>query len=262
MFTHTHRVRNHEVDTQGFLFNSRYLELADVAMTEFFRELGWPYAKLVEGGTDPSVVSARQTFQSPARFDDVLDVDVACRRVGTSSFQLDMAVTRDGTKIAEIELVYVNVDAEAARSRPLPEDIAQGLRDSLAAEPSQSRRQTEMTRPNASKPAFAPAEVKRFGPAEIEHRTAGSGLDQLGTYFMTFDEPGHSDPWTLQYEETVYVLDGRAQFLVVEDGVDVPLTGEAGELIVLPRGTTVRYGAVPGTRLLLSITPVNWRNQA
>src|SRR5207302_6349185 len=77
VFTHTHRVRNHEVDTQGFLFNSRYLELADVAMTEFFRELGWPYAKLVEGGTDPSVVSARQTFQSPARFDDVLDVDVA-----------------------------------------------------------------------------------------------------------------------------------------------------------------------------------------
>ncbi|MBK6011685.1 thioesterase family protein [Streptomyces sp. MBT53] len=262
MSTHAHRVRNHEVDTQGFLFNSRYLELADVAMTEFFRELGWPYTKLVDGGTDPSVVSARQTFLSPARFDDVLDVEVTCPRVGTSSFQLDMLVARDGTKIAEIEVVYVNVDAEAARSRPLPEAVAQALRDSVAGEPSQPRGQTEMTRSSASKPAFGPANVKRFGPAEIEHRTAGSGLDRLGTYFMTFDEPGHSDPWTLQYEETVYVVSGRAEFFVVEDGVDVPLTGEADELIVLPRGTTVRYGAAPGTRLLLSITPVDWRNQA
>lgn len=119
-----------------------------------------------------------------------------------------------------------------------------------------------MTRARASKPAFAQANVKLFGPAKIEHRTAESGLDELGTYFMTFDESGHSGPWTLQYEETVYVLEGRAEFVVVEDGGDVPLTGEQGELIVLPRGTTVRYGAAPGTRLLLSITPVDWRARA
>lgn len=110
MFRHAHRVRDHEVDTQGFLFNSRYLELADVTLTEFFRDLGWPCPKLVAGGTDPSV----------------------------AGFQLDMVVTRDETKIADIELVYVNdnVDAEAARSRPLPEDVAQVLRDTIAAEPS------------------------------------------------------------------------------------------------------------------------------
>ena len=259
MFVHAHRVRNHEVDTQGFLFNSRYLELADVAMTEFFRDIGWPYEKLVEGGTDPSVVSAQLTFLSPARFDDDLQVTVECRRVGTSSFRLDMFVRRDETKIADIELVYVNVDAEAARSLPLPDEVAQALRDAAAEVPSKPRRKTAMPHPSASKPAFAQANVKRFGPAEIEHRSADSGLAQLGTYFMTFDEPGHSDPWTLQYEETVYVLEGRAEFIVVEDGGDVRLNGDQGELIVLPRGTTVRYGAAPGTRLLLSITPVNWR---
>ncbi len=36
-----HRVRYHEADAQGSLFNSRYLELADDATTEFFRVLGW-----------------------------------------------------------------------------------------------------------------------------------------------------------------------------------------------------------------------------
>ncbi|MFC8511729.1 acyl-CoA thioesterase [Streptomyces sp. NPDC057257] len=141
MFVHAHRVRNHEVDTQGFLFNSRYLELADVAMTEFFRDIGWPYEKLVEGGTDPSVVSAQLTFLSPARFDDDLQVTVKCRRVGTSSFQLDMSVRHDETKIADIELVYANVDAEVARSRPLPDDVAQALRDAVDGKPSKPRRE-------------------------------------------------------------------------------------------------------------------------
>ncbi|WP_457967114.1 acyl-CoA thioesterase [Arthrobacter sp. D1-29] len=122
-----HRVRNHEVDSQGFLFNSRYLELADVAMTEFFRSIGWPYPKLVAEGTDPSVVSAVLSFKSPAYFDDSLDVDVECRTVGNSSFKIDVSIARDRTEVAKVELVYVNVDPAQARSRPLPDAVAQAL---------------------------------------------------------------------------------------------------------------------------------------
>ena len=128
---HQHRVRNHEVDSQGFLFNSRYLEVADVAMTEFFRSIGWPYPKLVAEGTDPSVISATLSFKAPAYFDDYLDVDVKCRRVGNSSFSLDVAFSRDETELANVELVYVNVDPTKARSRPLPEAVALALRDAL-----------------------------------------------------------------------------------------------------------------------------------
>jgi acyl-CoA thioester hydrolase len=124
-----HRVRNHEVDSQGFLFNSRYLEVADVAMTEFFRSIGWPYAKLVAEGTDPSVVSATLKFKAPAYFDDILEVGVRCRRVGSSSFHLDIAIHRDEAELAQVELVYVNVDPTKARSRPLPEAVALALRE-------------------------------------------------------------------------------------------------------------------------------------
>lgn len=111
----------------------------------------------------------------------------------------------------------------------------------------------------ATKPAFAEEHVARFGPAKIENRTAGTGLKELGTYFMVFDEEGHSDPWTVQYEETVYVIDGQANFLVDCDEREEALNGDPGELIVLPKGTTLRYGAKPGTTLLLSISPINWR---
>jgi len=126
-----HRVRNHEVDSQGFLFNSRYLEVADVAMTEFFRSIGWPYPKLVAEGTDPSVVSAALLFKSPAYFDDILDVDVKCRNVGNSSFKIDVAIARGDTEVATVELVYVNVDAAQARSRPLPGAVARALHGAL-----------------------------------------------------------------------------------------------------------------------------------
>jgi acyl-CoA thioester hydrolase len=124
----SHRVRYHEADAQGFLFNSRYLELADVAMTEYFRDLGFPYDELVATGTDPSVVSARLEFRRPARFDDVLDVAAACTRVGRSSFDLAVEISHRGEPIAEIGLTYVNVDAAQVVSRALPDTVARALR--------------------------------------------------------------------------------------------------------------------------------------
>jgi acyl-CoA thioester hydrolase len=127
----THRVRYHETDPQGFLFNSRYLELADVAMTEYFRALGLPYLELLEAGADPSVVSAQLEFRRAALFEDVLDVAVGCTRVGRSSFTLDMSISRAQEAVADMRLTYVNVDTDAAASRPLPEAVARRLQDDL-----------------------------------------------------------------------------------------------------------------------------------
>jgi acyl-CoA thioester hydrolase len=128
VIAYSHRVRYHEADAQGILFNGRYLEIADVAMTEYFRALGWSYTELVADGADPSVVNASLSFIAPGRFDDILDIDVACTKVGRSSFTLAMEFRRDGSAIARTELVYVNVDAASARSRPLPDAVASALR--------------------------------------------------------------------------------------------------------------------------------------
>jgi acyl-CoA thioester hydrolase len=126
--TYRHRVRYHETDQQGFLFNSRYLEIADVAMTEFLRGLGFPYADLVAGGADVSVVRAVVDYLAPARFDDDLDVDTDCVRVGSSSFELVMLMRRGDQLLGRLRLVYVNVDAKSVRSTPLPDEFAGALR--------------------------------------------------------------------------------------------------------------------------------------
>lgn len=118
-----HRVRYHEVDQQGFLFNARYLEIADVAMTEFFRFHGYNYARLNAVGVDPSVVSLEAQFSAPARFDDDLDVVVRCLRVGRSSFDLETSLRSGPARSARIVAVYVNVDAASGVSVPLQEDV-------------------------------------------------------------------------------------------------------------------------------------------
>ena len=126
-FVHAHRVRYHETDPQSFLFNSRYLEVADVAMSEFFRHLGWPYEKLNADGVDPSVVSARLVFRAPAFFDDVIEFHVRCARVGHTSFELEHTVTRAREELAKISIVYVNVNAAEGVSLPLPAAVAHAL---------------------------------------------------------------------------------------------------------------------------------------
>jgi ethanolamine utilization protein EutQ (cupin superfamily) len=111
------------------------------------------------------------------------------------------------------------------------------------------------------KPAFDSRNAAPFGPSVIEKRTATTSLSELGTSFMEFTETGATEPWTLHYEETIFVLEGRLRLtLLAADGETVVDAG-VGELLALPAGSTVLYEAQAGTRLLLSITPVNWRDR-
>lgn len=127
--TYRHRVRYHETDAQGILFNSRYLELADVAMTEFIRALGWSYAEFVGAGADPSVVRAEVDFRRAVRFDDELEITTSCTHVGSSSFRLRTVMCRDGDEVAVTNLVYVNIDPHSGGSVVLPDAVASRLRE-------------------------------------------------------------------------------------------------------------------------------------
>jgi acyl-CoA thioester hydrolase len=134
---HQHRVRYHETDQQGFLFNARYLDIADTAMAEYIRDLGWTYRQMNDLGVDPSVVHLEADFLSPARHDDVIDVEIGCARVGKSSFDLWFEM-RCGTRVvARLTLTYVNVHAESSSAVALPGFFAEALRWKIAARPTQ-----------------------------------------------------------------------------------------------------------------------------
>jgi acyl-CoA thioester hydrolase len=125
---HRHVVRYHETDSQGILFNARYLELFDVTLIEFFRSLGWPYPELVSAGLDPALVRAEVDFRHPAVFDDALDIHVECVKIGRSSFTLAFTVARSGSEpLSRARITYVNFDSAAGRSAPIPTVIRNAL---------------------------------------------------------------------------------------------------------------------------------------
>jgi acyl-CoA thioester hydrolase len=124
LFWHPIRVRFHEVDTQNVVYNARYLEYVDVAMTEYFRMLtGVSYGALVKRGFDPTVRHASLDFERPARLDDVIHVGVRTQHIGRTSLRLEYELRRDAALVARAQLTYVNIDATAMSSSEVPEDI-------------------------------------------------------------------------------------------------------------------------------------------
>ena len=123
------RVRYNECDAQHVVFNARYGDYVDIAMTEFMRALGRDYSQLLADGLDNQVVKLTTQWQSSARFDDVLDVFVSLTHMGNTSFSLqaDIRHADDGRAIAHSEAVYVMMTTEPFAKTPVPDDLRERL---------------------------------------------------------------------------------------------------------------------------------------
>lgn len=124
-FSHRFRVRWSETDAQGVVFNARYLDYADVAITEYWRE-----AKFREmAGGEPlefHVKKATVTWFAPILPDEL--IDVMARTVATGRTSMTQIVEIHGAREdgaddlrATVDLVSVYVDLETHRPMPLPE---------------------------------------------------------------------------------------------------------------------------------------------
>jgi acyl-CoA thioester hydrolase len=119
-FRYRLRVRYHECDAQGVVFNANYFAYFDITLTELWREAFGSYGAMVAGGTDVVVAEARARFLSPARFDDEIDVACTIERLGTTSMAIRLDVTRDGEQLIEGHMRYVFVDAGTTAKRAIP----------------------------------------------------------------------------------------------------------------------------------------------
>lgn len=131
-FTYVMRVRYSECDAQGVVFNARYADYVDIAVTEYYRALGFSYSEMQAAGLDNQLVSLSLQWSSPARFDDVLAVRVRTLALGTTSFTLGFTFThlQSGRAIAVAEAVYVLLETAGWSKTPLPEDFSNRLQTS------------------------------------------------------------------------------------------------------------------------------------
>lgn len=127
------RVRYADCDAQGIIFNGRWFELFDTAMTEFWRETIGGYDHLPRGFNVETVVAETGArFRGAGRFDDVITFAISVPRTGASSMRVEIDATRDGGLLAEGFIEYVFVDAQSLQPVEIPEQVRNMLPDPAA----------------------------------------------------------------------------------------------------------------------------------
>ena len=126
------RVRWAEVDMQKIVFNGHYLTYIDTAIAEYWRAIGLPYPHgyVERYGSDIFLRKATVEYLGSARYDDLLTVCCRVARLGRSSMNFAFEIYRDAEErpLVTAELVYVNADANAMRSAPLPDEVRSRVR--------------------------------------------------------------------------------------------------------------------------------------
>lgn len=130
-FRYRLRVRYNECDAQKVVFNARYADYVDLAMTELMRALGHDYTALLARGLDNQVVKLTLEWQGPARFDDVIESRVRTLRVGNTSFVLEQEMVRvgDGAPLCRAQAVYVMMTTEPFEKTRVPDDLRAALEE-------------------------------------------------------------------------------------------------------------------------------------
>jgi acyl-CoA thioester hydrolase len=131
--THELRVRYSECDAQGIVFNARWFEYFDVAMTEFWREVIGGYSHLPDAmGIEAVVAETGARFRGPGRFDDLLTFVIHVRRIGTSSMRVEIDGFRDDALLCEGFIECVFVDPHQFVPMEIPERLRELLPDATA----------------------------------------------------------------------------------------------------------------------------------
>ena len=136
-FSTAFKVRYAEIDGQRVVFNSRYLEYADVAVTEFW---DWTGIAAALGDTwremEFHVRRATVDYLKPLVLGDAVETSVRIERIGTSSItkRFELA-NQDGDLCNVIEIVSVNVHLPTGRPVPIEGDVRLFLDALLVAQP-------------------------------------------------------------------------------------------------------------------------------
>jgi acyl-CoA thioester hydrolase len=112
------RVGFSDTDAQGVVYYGRYMPYFDLARNEFHRHLG----RVHFGRVDFAMRAVTVEYVAPARFDDLLEVFVRTKRIGTSSMTNEYATYRvdDDLLMCTAEQTMVLVELEARCSTPIP----------------------------------------------------------------------------------------------------------------------------------------------
>ncbi len=126
-FRHQHRVSYADCTLGNHVYHSRYLDILEAARGEFIRSLGSTVLEWQERDVIFPVIEARLNYKSPARYDDLLMIEV--RPTLVSRVRVNFAhrvVNQKGELILEAETFHACTGLDEKPKR-LPPELAAKL---------------------------------------------------------------------------------------------------------------------------------------
>ncbi|MCG8448359.1 MAG: acyl-CoA thioesterase [Pirellulales bacterium] len=135
-FRTTRLVEFHDTDMAGIMHFASFFHYMESVEHEFIRSLGFSVHSLIEGDTlSFPRVSVSCDFQSPARCEEILDVELRVLRIGAKSVTYSTKFSHQGRPVATGQITCACCRIEPGKpllAVPIPEVIAAKLKPFLA----------------------------------------------------------------------------------------------------------------------------------
>lgn len=121
------RVYYEDTDLAGIVYYANYLKFIERARTEWVRGLGIDQSRLKsETGIVFAVRRIEADYLTPARFDDLLEVETTPARIGGARIELEQRVRRGDDTCFAARVTLAALSASGAPAR-LPVDLRERL---------------------------------------------------------------------------------------------------------------------------------------
>jgi acyl-CoA thioester hydrolase len=129
MFVYAHRVTYAECTVGNHIYHARYLDLLEAARGEFMRSLGTTFLHLQNHDAIFPVVEARLRYRYPARYDDMLSIEVWLTLVDRVRVNFGHRISnQNGKLILEAETFHACTGLDE-KPRRLPAELAEKLKE-------------------------------------------------------------------------------------------------------------------------------------
>ncbi len=118
------RVRYADTDKMGVVYYANYAVFYEVARTELFRHIGFPYSSLEEQGIALPVVELVSHYHKSAHYDELLNVQVSIRQMPTAKVVFFYEIRNEqGDLLNDGQTTLVFVNMQTGRPTRIPADV-------------------------------------------------------------------------------------------------------------------------------------------
>jgi acyl-CoA thioester hydrolase len=118
----------------GVVYHTHYLDYFEAGRTEALRDLGLPYRSLEEEGVIMPVVEANVRYRGPARYDDLLVVEVTFEEAPSVRVPIEYTVHRrdEDEVLVTGHTTLCFMDADRRRPISAPASVTEAFEHALS----------------------------------------------------------------------------------------------------------------------------------